>query len=279
MGYGNKSCDSSIALNITCEAPPEKINAGEDVSLKLSLNASIIKRERTNYPMASCQLICTDPELGNDAKDTGSRWASYFLGYQNYGNQEYTVSGTMPDSTEVGEIKSIYFIGTAGYYEWRYRLVEHSTGSDGDVETAASDTDYVLKGNLVYAVRNGKATFFYRKSEKLTKITIPATIKYKGKKIPVIAIEKEAFKGMKNLKTVIIGKNVKKIGKNAFRSCPKLRNISIKTKGLTSKRVGANAFRGINKKAVVKCPKAKKAAYKKILLKKGMKKTVKFKNI
>ena len=268
-----------IIFTITCEAPPEKIDAGKDVSLNLSLKANIIKRERTNYPMADCKLICSDPELGTDVKNTGSSWASYFLGYQNYGDQEYTVTDTMPDSTTVGEKKSIYFIGTAGYYEWRYRLVKHSSGSDGDNDTASSDTDYVLKGNLVYAVKNGKATFFYRKNDKLTKITIPATIKYKGKKIPVTVVEKEAFKGMKNLKTVIIGKNVKKIGKNAFRNCPKLKNITIKTKSLTAKRVGANAFKGINKKAIIKCPEAKKAAYKKTLLKRGMKKTVKFRNI
>ena len=84
---------------------------------------------------------------------------------------------------------------------------------------------------------------------------------------------------MKKLKTVIIGKNVKKIGKNAFRSCPKLNNITIKTTKLTAKNVGASAFKGISKKAIVKCPKAKKKAYRKILLKKGMKTSVKFKNL
>ena len=50
-----------------------------------------------------------------------------------------------------------------------------------------------------------------------------------------------------------------------------------KTKKLTKKTIGSKAFTGINKKAVIKLPKAKKKAYKKILLKKGMKKSMTFK--
>ena len=82
---------------------------------------------------------------------------------------------------------------------------------------------------------------------------------------------------MKKLTTVTIGKNIKSIGKNAFYGCGKLKKITIKTTKLTAGAVGAGAFKGINQKAVIKCPKAKKTAYKKILLKKGMKKTVTFK--
>ena len=58
-------------------------------------------------------------------------------------------------------------------------------------------------------------------------------------------------------------------------NCKKVTSIVIKTKKL--KTVGAKAFTGINKKAVVKLPKTKKKAYKKLLLKNGMKKSVKFK--
>jgi hypothetical protein len=48
--------------------------------------------------------------------------------------------------------------------------------------------------------------------------------------------------------------------------------VTVKSKVLKS--VGAKAFKGINKKAVIKVPKAKKAAYKKLLAKKGQAKTV-----
>lgn len=59
-----------------------------------------------------------------------------------------------------------------------------------------------------------------------------------------------------------------------MRSSKALKTITIKTKKLT--KVGSAAFKGIAKKAVFKLPKAKKAAYKK-LLKKKYDKTTKLK--
>ena len=76
---------------------------------------------------------------------------------------------------------------------------------------------------------------------------------------------------------VTLGASVKTIGKNAFYGCKKLKTITIKSTKLTSSSVKANAFKGIYKKAVFKCPKAKKAAYKKLFLKKGVPTTATFK--
>ena len=56
-----------------------------------------------------------------------------------------------------------------------------------------------------------------------------------------------------------IGKNVKKIGANAFSGDSKLKTISIKG---AVKSVGKDAFKGINKKATITI-KASKANYKK----------------
>jgi len=53
--------------------------------------------------------------------------------------------------------------------------------------------------------------------------------------------------------------------------------IEINGKSVPVTAIAPNAFKGIYKKAVIKCPKAKEAAYKKILLRKGMKKTMRFK--
>ena len=145
-------------------------------------------------------------------------------------------------------------------------------------DTKASSTAKTIKTSAgTFTVKNGSATLKAPKSKALTKLTIPATIKANGKAVPVTAIAKNAFKGMDKLTTVTIGKNVKSIGAKAFYGCKKLKKITIKSTKLTKKTVGSKAFTGIYKKAVIKCPKAKKAAYKKILLKKGMKKTVKFK--
>ena len=110
----------------------------------------------------------------------------------------------------------------------------------------------------------------------LTKVVIPATIKVNGKTVKVTAISSKAFKGMSKLKKAEIGKNVAKIGANAFQNCKKLETIVIKTKLLTEKNVGKNAFKTGCKKGKVKCPSAKIKDYEKILKKKGLNKGMKF---
>ena len=70
---------------------------------------------------------------------------------------------------------------------------------------------------------------------------------------------------------------MKTIGESAFSGCKKLKNITIKTKKLTTKKVGSKAFKGIHKKAVIKVPKSKLKAYKTMLKKRGIGKSVKVK--
>ena len=108
---------------------------------------------------------------------------------------------------------------------------------------------------------------------------VPATIKSEDGKFTfkVTAISKNAFKKNTKLKKVTIGKNVSKIGANAFFGCKKLKNIKITSTQLTKKSVGKNTFKGINKKAVIKVPKKKLKAYKNILKGKGQAKSVKIK--
>ncbi|HBA98010.1 MAG TPA: cell surface protein, partial [Lachnospiraceae bacterium] len=100
-------------------------------------------------------------------------------------------------------------------------------------------------------------------------------IKINDQKYKVTAIAKNAFKNNKKLTKVTIGKNVKSIGKNAFKGCKNLKKIVVKTKKLTAKKVGSKAFKGINSKAVVKVPKGKVKSYKKIVKAKGAGKKVK----
>ncbi|MBR6222543.1 MAG: leucine-rich repeat protein [Lachnospiraceae bacterium] len=96
-------------------------------------------------------------------------------------------------------------------------------------------------------------------------VTIPNTLKYKGVTYKVTEIKANAFKNNKKLKKIVIGKNIKKIGKNAFSGCINLKTITIKTTKLTKKNVGKDAFKNINKKATVTVPKSKLKDYTKIL--------------
>ena len=106
-------------------------------------------------------------------------------------------------------------------------------------------------------------------------MTVPATVKIKGKTYKVTAISKQAFKGAKaKLTQVTIGKNVRVIEQKAFYGCKKLKKITIQSKVLN--KVGKNAIGRIYRKAVIKVPKSKVNAYKKKFTKKtGFQKTMK----
>lgn len=124
----------------------------------------------------------------------------------------------------------------------------------------------------------------FKNCKKLKTVTI-------GNNITIIG--NEAFSGCSKLKTVTTGANVNtigtkafykcseltkisipakvtKIGMQAFYGCKKLKSITVKTTKLTSERVGSKAFKGVYSKAVIKVPKSKLTAYKKLLEERGI---------
>nr|MCR5797490.1 leucine-rich repeat protein [Eubacterium sp.] len=105
----------------------------------------------------------------------------------------------------------------------------------------------------------------------VSKPVAPASAQISEKQTKVTEIKANAFKNNKKLKKITIGKDIKKIGKNAFYGCKNLKKIIIKTTKLTKKSVGKNAFAKINAKAKIKVPKKKLKAYKKILKARGVK--------
>lgn len=131
----------------------------------------------------------------------------------------------------------------------------------------------VKRGNGWYTITSEKKkeVRFDKTAKKSTKsITIPATVKIGKKKYKVVEIKANALVKSK-VQKLVIGKNVRRIGKKAFYKS-KLKSVTIKTKNL--KAVGKNAFGKINKKAVVKLPalsKSKTEAYKKLLKNGGLK--------
>ena len=62
----------------------------------------------------------------------------------------------------------------------------------------------VVAMNLNYAKNSDK--------NKVKKVVLPNTVTLAGKKYRVVGVNKNAFKGLKNLTTVTIGKNVRNIG-------------------------------------------------------------------
>lgn len=115
-----------------------------------------------------------------------------------------------------------------------------------------------------------------KKSDKrFTSLKVGNTVKIRGKSFKITAIGNNAFRGYKQLKSVTVGKNVKKIGTKAFYGCKKLKKIVINTTQLQAKKVGSKAFKGIYFKVNIKVPKPKLKSYKKILRAKGVGKRAK----
>ncbi len=106
-------------------------------------------------------------------------------------------------------------------------------------------TEVTVNGG-VYKLSGTTAALIGASKKTLTSLVIPATVKANGKTYKVTAIEKNALKGMKKLKTVTVGKNVKTIGKSAMMNCTALTAV----KGMAAvTEIGAEAFRDCAKLA------------------------------
>jgi hypothetical protein len=93
----------------------------------------------------------------------------------------------------------------------------------------------------------------------------------------VTEIAENACKDMKKLKTLKIGKNVKKIGAKAFSGCKGLKTITIKSENLTKGSIGKASFKGVPAKATIKIPLKMMKSYKTLLIKAGISKKATFK--
>lgn len=175
------------------------------------------------------------------------------------------------------------------------KAVPTSTPTPAPPSSARVNTCFRV-GNLKYRVTaNQVVTCYGTTNSRVTKISIPSTVRYNGVTYRVTSIWANAFKKKSRLTTVSIGHNVSVIGKNAFYKCKKLKKVTIGT-GLTQ--INPGAFRGVKKgctitikslklkkissridqstsRMTVRVPKRKYAAYRKLLRKKSSTVTIK----
>ena len=104
---------------------------------------------------------------------------------------------------------------------------------------------------------------------------MPKVLKYLGNEHTINEIGNRAFQNDKKIKKIYICDSLEAIGDSAFRNCTQLNVIQILSKNIKS--VGKGAFEGINKSAVIYCPKECISTYKKMFHKAGLSKQVKFK--
>jgi len=173
------------------------------------------------------------------------------------------VQAAAPDIVEGGIYRS-------GIYRYRVTSVSKQTaelvGFEGAGRSRVTVYNSIKLGGKSYLVTSVAASAF-KNNKKITSVVIRKNL---------IKIGNSAFAGCKKLKKVTCGSTkLKQIGSRAFYGSRNLKSIMIRSKVLN--RVGKNAFKGIHKKAVFKVPKAKLKAYKKIFANKGQHKTVKVK--
>lgn len=116
-------------------------------------------------------------------------------------------------------------------------------------------------GKLAFKVtksdaKNGTVTVSKLLKKTVKTVTIPATVTIDGYTFKVTAVANNVFKNASRLKSVVIGVNVKSIGKSSFYKCKKLATITFK--GIKAPGVGKNAFKSGKSKVTVKVPKKMK---------------------
>ena len=130
---------------------------------------------------------------------------------------------------------------------------DSNNNSGSSSNTVKVGTTKVVE-KVEYEVQPGKTSVAVSDVKKnATEVVIPATVKIKGKTYPVTKIKASAFKNNKKLKTIVIGKNIKKIGKKAFYNDGQA--VKIVFKGKKPPKIGKKAFAKISKYAVFKVPK------------------------
>lgn len=141
------------------------------------------------------------------------------------------------------DVKKVYRGNLAKNTYWpKYGSNDSTLDSDDDDDSSylTVGKTYTVNGIKYKALTKKTLTVKGATSNKITKLTIPSKVKINGQKYKVVEIKKNAFKGYKKLKTVVIGDNITSIGKNAFYNCKSLKKITINSEDIES--FGANAF-------------------------------------
>lgn len=141
---------------------------------------------------------------------------------------------------------------------------EDTAAEELDDESEDEETSYEI-------LSQSKKTVAYSVIDKnAKKIIIPDSIEIDEELYKVTKIKASSFVGCKRLTSITIGKNVKEIGRNAFKDCKNLKFITVKSKVLG--KVGKNALKGTSNKLKITIPKKKQKVYKKLFRGKGNKK-------
>ncbi len=126
--------------------------------------------------------------------------------------------------------------------DWDGKFEENLDDEDGSKKLLPLGTNFEDPTSKAYykVTTVGQEVAFVKPLKtNYTKISIPKTVTYNGVTYKVTSVASNACKNNKNLKTLVIGSNVKTIGSKAFYGCKKLSKVTI-GKNVTS--IGNSAF-------------------------------------
>ena len=174
--------------------------------------------------------------------------------------------------------------------------LEGPSGLNAILDKPKVGEEYIV-GNYRYVVTKSTLTQSEVKLLKMIKgkkkAVVPSHIKLGGYSFIVTEIADRAFYGQKKIQKIVVGNNVKGIGRYAFANCKKCKSITLGTKVQTIgayafykdskcknimihskklKKIGKNALKKTPRGIIIKVPKSLKATYKKLLKNKGQKK-------
>lgn len=208
-------------------------------------------------------------------------------------SSQYSVTSSDPDVCKVIDQKTVQAVGSGTATITITWLQNPQYQSKVKMVVTGAKNSWTIDGITYQITDQKKRTAQVTEEVGNTDISIPATVKIKGKvyKVTKIAsgafqndkdiysvkisnnvtvIGKNAFSGCTELKEATLGSRVTRIEKNAFANCKKLKELTIRSKKL--KKVEKNAVKGVNKKIWIIAPKSKVKKYRKLFKKAGYKK-------
>ena len=212
------------------------------------------------------------PKLKNDKPDNNTT--------ENLTKEDLTSEATTEKATEATTERATEATTERATEATTEKATETTQEAESNEELPTAGTQKTVSTGT-YKVTESSAkkkevVFVKPKSSKKTTVTIPATVNINGQTYKVTEVASKALKNNKKINSVIIGKNITKIGKEAFSGCKNLKTITIKS--TTLKSVDKNAIKNINKNATIKVPKKQYEKYKKMFSSQtGYKKSMKIK--
>ena len=240
---------------------PVPSGAGDYRTSEIPMQAATIEMPSSNYDFTG-SAIKPKPEvmLGNLVLVEGKDYTLAYANNVNPGIAKLTVRG-----------KGVFSGGLVANYAINPVITKAGdllTYKDKHATYALKVTKVAKKNGLVTKA-NVTITKVTVNNKSMAKLSLPSTCTIGGVKLSITAVGNKLKGTFRNVKTVVVGSTMTRIGSRAFANAPKVKTLQIKSKRLTKV---TNCLKGskVTKVQVkVGLSSAKKKSYKKMFTKKA----------